>query len=283
MSPAGIRRASEIEEPGNLFFIHPLAARLVPLFAAMGVTPNMVSLMGMVCGIAAGFAYFHYRDIRFALLGFLLMLSWHVLDGADGQLARLTGRYSEFGRILDGICDYVTFIAVYTGLALAMGGGAVWLPVAFAGLCHAVQSAAYEAQRQSYGAWGEGRAAAGPGMVSVLGLLGRAYAGVQALLRPVPRDVEAKLKAASDPDFQARYRACFAPSIRRWSVLSANYRTLGIFLCALAGAPLVYFWFEIVGFSVILAVLLLLQRARYRRFAGMFRDAAAGTATATAP
>lgn len=280
MSPAGIRRTSEIEEPSNLYLIHPLAARLVPLFARAGITPNMVSLAGMGCGIAAGLAYFHVGDARLVLLGFVLMLSWHVLDGADGQLARLTQRFSEFGRILDGICDYVTFIAVYSGLALALGGGRAWLLILTAGLCHAVQSAAYEAQRQAYGVWGEGRPIPPP----MIGWLGRVYAHLQALLQPVPPGIQERLMAlAAAPDFRARYRAVFAPSIRRWSVLSANYRTLGIFLCALAGAPEVYFWFEILGFSAILAVLLPLQRARYRRFVLSFSGEDAGTAIAKAP
>ncbi len=267
MSPAGVRRTSEIEEPSNLYLIHPLAARLVPLFARAGISPNMVSLTGMGCGVAAGFAYFHFRDARFVVLGFVLMLAWHVLDGADGQLARLTQRFSEFGRILDGICDYVTFIAVYSALALALGGGPAWVLAVSAGLCHAVQSATYEAQRQAYGVWGEGRPLPGIRTGGMAGWLGGVYAGLQAQLRPAPSDVENRLTAlTATPDVRALYRAAFAPSIRRWSVLSANYRTFGIFLCALAGAPQVYFWFEILGFSAILAVLLPLQRARYRRF-----------------
>jgi len=48
--------------------------------------------------------------------------------------------------------------------------------------------------------------------------------------------------------------------------MSANYRTLGIFIFALAAAPQYYFWFEIVGFSAIQVVLLQARRARYARF-----------------
>ena len=51
------------------------------------------------------------------------------------------------------------------------------------------------------------------------------------------------------------YRETLAPQIRSWSVLSANYRTLGIFISTLFKAPEYYFGFEIVGFSVVLAVL----------------------------
>ena len=52
-----------------------------------------------------------------------------------------------------------------------------------------------------------------------------------------------------------------APQLRGWSILSANYRTLGIFLSALFKVPEVYFAFEILGFSVILAILIWRQNA----------------------
>ena len=52
------------------------------------------------------------------------------------------------------------------------------------------------------------------------------------------------------------YRETLAPQIRSWSVLSANYRTLGIFISALFKVPEYYFGFEILGFSVVLAVLI---------------------------
>ncbi len=112
-----VRRMSEIEEPTNLYVIHPLSSALTAIFARLGITPNMVSMGGMLFGILAGFAYYQYRDVRWAIAGFALMIAWHVMDGADGQLARLTNAQSELGKILDGICDYVTFIDVYVALA----------------------------------------------------------------------------------------------------------------------------------------------------------------------
>jgi hypothetical protein len=63
-----------------------------------------------------------------------------------------------------------------------------------------------------------------------------------------------------------RYREAFAPLVRRWSLLSANYRSLGIFIGALLKAPEYYFWFEIVGFSTILGLLIYMQSVRSRTF-----------------
>jgi phosphatidylserine synthase len=284
-----IRRTSEIEEVTNLHFIHPIAGRLVPLFAALRIPPNAVSVAGMLFGALAGVAYYHCDDPRYVIAGFLLMIAWHVMDGADGQLARLTKSQSRSGKILDGICDYVTFIAVYSGLALNLSreyGDSVWLLAVVAGVCHAVQSAAYEVQRQEYNYWGLGRQSAAlmeltarpseemPG--ALLGnageLLYRFYVKVQLLTSGVTIEFHERLARALDlpPERAAairlRYREVFAPLVRRWAVMSANYRTLGIFLFALAAVPQYYFWFEIVGLSLISMALLRRRRARYELF-----------------
>lgn len=284
-----VRRTYEIEDPTNLYFIHPISARLVPVFARYGIKPNTVSLIGMGCGILAGVAYHFYSAHWCAVLGFVLMLAWHVMDGADGQLARLTKNYSELGKVLDGICDYVTFTAVYAGLALAMSasmGGWAWALAACAGAAHAVQSAAYEMQRQDYNFWGWGRlSAALPKLDAkpkgITGYLHQLYARVQlwasggaagfhaelaARLRASPRQ-EATLRAA--------YREYFAPVIRRWGLLCANYRTLGLFIAALVKLPALYFVFEIVGFSAILLILLEAQKVHYRSFLARLSGASA--------
>src|SRR3977135_2133086 len=163
--PVPIRRTTEIEEITNLYFIHPLASRLVPFFAQMRFTPNAVSVTGMLFGILSAFAYFRYSYVWFASPGFARMIYWHVMDGGDGQLARLTQTYSYFGKVLDGISYNVTFLAVYTALAISLSheyGDWMYALVALSAVCHAIQSASYEAQRQEYEYWGWGRKAQEP-------------------------------------------------------------------------------------------------------------------------
>lgn len=288
-----VRRTFEIEDPTNLYFIHPISARLVPIFAKAGVTPNAVSLLGMGCGLLAGVFYHFYRHVGCDLAGFALMLGWHVMDGADGQLARLTKTYSELGKVLDGICDYVTFTAVYVGLGLSLDarlGGWVWLVIAVSGICHAVQSAAYELQRQNYNFLGWGRASAAlpkpERLPAGLGWRGRVAAGLNLIYIRVQlwasggaevfNAAFAALLVArpgAQDALRAAYREYFAPVIRRWGVLSANYRTLGIFLAALLKLPLLYFLFEIVGFSLILVALLELRKTQNAAFLAQLRQA----------
>lgn len=275
-----VRRTYEIEDPTNLYFIHPISAWLVPVFARFRISPNTVSLTGMVCGILAGFAYYGFSSTWCAVLGFVLMLCWHVMDGADGQLARLTKSYSELGKILDGICDYVTFTAVYVGLALAMSarlGGWVWWVVAIAGVAHAVQSAVYEMQRQDYNFIGLGRQSASLPEMDVkpkgfAGYLHHMYARLQILCTGGAAEFRLtffKILAANPNEaekLRGAYCKQFAPIVRRWGALGANYRTLGIFIAALIKIPVLYFFFEIFGFSAILVVLLAAQPKQYERF-----------------
>ncbi|MBB2203537.1 CDP-alcohol phosphatidyltransferase family protein [Gluconacetobacter takamatsuzukensis] len=278
-----VRRTSEIEELTNLHVIHPVSGWLTRHFARLGVAPNAVSLGGMAAGVLAGVAYHHVGDPRFAVAGFLLMVVWHVMDGADGQLARLTGKQSQTGKILDGICDYVTFVSVYVGLALALSalyGAWVWALVVLAGMCHAVQSAAYERQRQDYNFWGWQRGSPPMARAKVRSgrrmgdLLFGLYNRLESLTAPggeagLNQRLAGLLAAYPDraPVVRLAYREAFAPLLRGWSILSANYRTIGIFLCVFCQVPLAYFTFEIVGFTAILMLLLARQRVCDAAFA----------------
>ncbi len=283
-----IARTLEIEEVTNLYLVHPISRRLASSLAHTRVSANAVSMAGMACGILAGVAYARYRTPGYVFLGFFLMVLWHVMDGADGQLARLTRSQSELGKILDGICDYATFTAVYAGLGATLSrqhGSWVWFVVVMAGACHAVQAAAYEVQRQDYNFWGRAQKSAelSPGDIPaghgarplrlrVTDRLHSTYARIQLLsagIDPESRQILARA-LGSHPERSAtirrRYCELLAPTVRRWSMMSANYRTLAIFLFTLLQVPLFYFYFEIILLSTILVGLLHWQRAHYARF-----------------
>ena len=279
------RRTVEIEEITNLLLIHPIAGRLVALFAKIHVTPNVVSLAALLFGVLAGFAYYHYRSPLWDVTGFAMMIAWHVLDGADGQLARLTNSQSHLGKVLDGISDVSTFLAVYTALALALGhehGAGIYGLVIAAAACHLVQAATYEAERQEYDVNGWGRRKPQPQRPSLgssplgprlLGLLDRLYCvGLSFPAAGVMRRIRAAITTALErqPGREAlireRYREIFAPLLREWSALSANYRTLGIFACALIKAPQYYFWFTLIGSNLIMVWLIRRQAERCTSF-----------------
>jgi phosphatidylglycerophosphate synthase len=92
-----------------------------------------------------------------ALLGMVLHMTWHVVDGADGDLARLTGRTSPMGELVDGICDYAGHVALYILLVFVLGPkigyGWAWFWALFAGASHVAQANFVEVQRRFYQYW----------------------------------------------------------------------------------------------------------------------------------
>ena len=282
-SMAEILRTAQIEEISNTHLIHPMSSFLVPHFARLKITPNMVSFAGLFCGLLASFAYYHYQNIAFAILGFLLMFIWHVLDGADGQLARLTNSQSEFGKIIDGICDYVTFISVYIALGLSISiseGSGIWFIVIFAGACHAFQAGAYEVQRQEFDYWGMGKKSAKlpdiehlkislkdmKGLKKVLTMINIGYTSMQYKASGIDLDFRAEIDAAlkTDPKIQKKIRASyikyFAPSVKAWGLMNANYRTFAIFIACVIKQPILYFILEITLLNLLLIILVAKQK-----------------------
>ena len=76
----------------NAHIFHPLARRLALKLQPTGITPNAVSVIGGLCIVAAGLLYTGLDwPISFAL-GLAAHGAGHVFDGADGDLARLTGK-----------------------------------------------------------------------------------------------------------------------------------------------------------------------------------------------
>jgi len=149
----------------NHYLYHPLAWRLARALAPTPVTPNMVSVIGGLFVVAAGITY--WRSAAWGivwpwgpLLGLALHMTWHVVDGADGDLARLTGRTSPLGELIDGICDYAGHVVLYILLVVilgpSIGWGWAWFWALFAGASHVAQANFVEVQRRFYQYWAYG-------------------------------------------------------------------------------------------------------------------------------
>jgi phosphatidylglycerophosphate synthase len=277
---AGYARPASIEERSNKYFIHPLSDQAARAAIRLGVSANQVSVLGLSFGLLGAVAYHHQPDRLFVAGGFAAMLAWHVLDGADGRVARMTGTSSAFGRVIDGVCDHLVFAAVYVSLTLSMlsagAPAAIWLLVFAAGASHAVQAAAYEERRQRYQRRLKGveRDEANRNHVAAAGgisVLARIYDRIQTIVGGDAAALDGALlrqraAGASDASIRASVERT-APLVRRWSILNANNRTLMIALAAFAGRPAFYFLYEIIILNAVLVILILTERKQERRLA----------------
>lgn len=99
----------------------PLASALVRVLLPFGVPPPVVVLANAAAGLGGA-----YLVLRGQLVGAALLLQLKtVLDNADGQLARRSGRASALGRYLDTEADLLVNIALFASLGYATGAWAL--------------------------------------------------------------------------------------------------------------------------------------------------------------
>ena len=83
------------------------------------ITPNMVSLFTLGVSFASGL-YFGLGGYWNALIGAVLSVWASILDGCDGEVARLKLQVSDFGCWLDTICDYLYYIFIFVGMTVGL-------------------------------------------------------------------------------------------------------------------------------------------------------------------
>ena len=101
-------------------WINPVAE----VFARTGVSPNTLTLIGLVIGVIAAFLF--ARGEQF-LAGITLLVAGF-FDVIDGAVARLLRKETAFGGVLDSVIDrYVDFM-LYAGIVYAFMIGAIAEP-----------------------------------------------------------------------------------------------------------------------------------------------------------
>jgi CDP-diacylglycerol--glycerol-3-phosphate 3-phosphatidyltransferase len=82
------------------------------LFLRLGLTPNMVTMLGLL-GNTVG-AYFLVRGDF--LTGGILVAVMTPIDALDGTMARLRGEASDWGAYVDSVSDRYSELIIYGGL-----------------------------------------------------------------------------------------------------------------------------------------------------------------------
>jgi phosphatidylglycerophosphate synthase len=274
-------KAREVEGVLDLYFYRPIGFRLAGFFAHLKMTPAAVTLLAGICGVIAGHLYY-YRDLRINMVGMVLHVFSNALDNADGQLARLTGRESRKGRVIDSLADHLVFVSIYLHLvlrALADGSSpAIWLLAFAAGISHALQGAAADYYRSTYlyfvvnggrseidsfsrllseygkltwrqNAWGK-----------LLLSLYLNFTRQQEILAPhlkKLRDTVTELFQGQIPGWlRARYQNLAGPMLRWWGLLMTNTRMLVLFALLFIGQPIYFFWFELIPLNLLFVYLI---------------------------
>ena len=113
-------KSTETEDWLDYRVVRPLSYLWALFFAKLNVHPNTVTIISMFIGAASAYFFMHgsfyyegWHGLAMNLIGIVLLCQADIFDCTDGQLARLTGKKSRLGRILDGMAGFVWFIPIY--------------------------------------------------------------------------------------------------------------------------------------------------------------------------
>lgn len=261
----------EAEEIADLLFYRPLAFVFVKLVYRTRLTPNQVTLLSMIAGCSAGFSFAFGTMLGWVLGGCLYFIA-NVLDCADGQLARLQNSGTLLGRVVDGVADYVSSIAVFLGIGVGLmrSDENVWWLVALAAVSTAAHALFFDHYQSEYIA----------AVRSETNFRAREivqFAGEVIRMRAERRD-RAKIVLLSlylrylrlqqrigtrdehrlfDPSSHEKIRVRM---IRLWSFLGPTTNRTLLIVCAFLGRVDLYQWLIVAAGNVCLAVVYLLQR-----------------------
>ncbi|MEE9317322.1 MAG: CDP-alcohol phosphatidyltransferase family protein [Rhodospirillales bacterium] len=104
------------------------SGRLTPILVALPITPNQISIAGLLFGLSACWL-FSLGGYVWSLAGAGLFFVCYVLDFCDGEVARAKNLTSDFGHKLDTFVDWIVHTAFFLGLGIgieAETGSRVW-------------------------------------------------------------------------------------------------------------------------------------------------------------
>lgn len=152
-------KSKDTEEWLDVYFTRPIGLVFAIFWNKLGVHPNAITILSIFLGVGAG-VMFGYTDLMHNILGVLLLMFANFCDSTDGQMARLTGKKTLIGRMLDGFSGDMWFASIYIAIIIRLfnqnipGTEVPWHLLIFvlafvAGvMCHSPQSSLADYYRQ---------------------------------------------------------------------------------------------------------------------------------------
>lgn len=113
-------KSADTEDWLDLHIVRPFCYWWAVFFAKLDIHPNTVTIWSMIIGAGSavffGCGSWYYSGswgLWMNIIAILLLCLADIFDCTDGQLARMTGKKSRLGRILDGVAGFVWFVPIY--------------------------------------------------------------------------------------------------------------------------------------------------------------------------
>ncbi len=275
---------ADTEEWLDIYFTRPIGYVWALFFKKLKVVPNVVTILSIIIGVAAG-AMFYYQDLWHNIAGMLLLMWANFYDSADGQLARMTGKKTRWGRMLDGFAGDVWFFAIYLAIILRLWDQPIpflhlhwniliFIIALFSGvICHAKQCqlADYYRNVHMFFAFGKDNSELDNSRQqrvllhstpkkgnfwwrAFLFFYGN-YTHSQESLTPYLQDLLNVISNERNGDIPNKFRLDFRkeskPMMKYANILTFNCRALVLYITCILNIPWVYFVVEIIAFTAL--------------------------------
>ncbi|WP_085536292.1 CDP-alcohol phosphatidyltransferase family protein [Massilibacteroides vaginae] len=274
-------KSLDTEEFIDIHFYRPIGYQWALLFNKLNISPNTVTIASIFIGIAAGIC-FYFNDLVINIAGMLLLIWANSYDSADGQLARMTGKSSPLGRVLDGACGDLWFISIYAAICLRLTpewGIWIWLLGAITGFFHSKQASMADYYRNIHLLFLKGESGSELSksdkleadfvklswskdfIYKLFGLFYLNYTKSQEQLTPKFQKMMETIHLVYSnniPDeFRRRFREKSLPLMKYTNMLSFNTRVIALFVSLFVNMPWLYFIFEITVLNIMLVYMVI--------------------------
>ena len=283
-------KSLDTEEFIDIHFYRPIGYRWALFFNKLGVSPNAITVASIFIGIVAGIC-FYYQSLTINIIGMLLLIWANSYDSADGQLARMTGKKTPLGHILDGTAGDCWFIAIYAAICLRLTpewGIWIWIFAAITGFFHSKQAAMADYYRNIHLLFLKGKAGSelshSPALKEkyktmswkkdfIYKLFETFYinytVGQEALspkFQKMMNIIRTKYHDEAPEWFRKAFREKSLPMMKYTNMLSFNTRVIALFVSLFIDMPWLYFVFEMTVLNIMLAYMI----ATHERFCAQF-------------
>lgn len=290
-------KSMDTEEFLDIHFNRPIGYVWALFFNRFGVHPNVVTILSILLGVAAG-VMFYFPDMKHTIMGIVLLMWANHYDSCDGQLARMTGKKTRWGRMLDGFAGDLWFISIYAAICLrltfqplpfgigaehgAVWGIGIWALALLSGtLCHSRQCALadyyrnihlfflkgesgseldnFKQQREIFHSLPWKRNFWWKAFLYFYGNYTRKQERMTPNFQRFYTFVQQKYGNAVPQELRDEFRRLSLPLMKYANILTFNTRAIALYVSLLIGEPWLYFVFEI----VVMTALFLYMRHRH--------------------
>lgn len=121
-----IQQRRKYEYPINRYYAHLIDPFFTKIAYDLKLSANTVTTLAMMSGVLSGLSLYY----NYLILGAILLQLHHFLDGADGNLARLTNSCTSFGQKYDYFSDQLVRVVLFSCVAF-YGDTPLWLSISF--------------------------------------------------------------------------------------------------------------------------------------------------------